>query len=46
MIDAGQLRGTLSETLGTINAANLDIAHQRLASGHTVGKLALVGWGD
>jgi NADPH2:quinone reductase len=46
MIDAGQLRGTLSETLGTINAANLDIAHQRLASGRTVGKLALVGWGD
>ena len=45
MIDAGQLRGTL-ETLGTINAANLDIAHQRLASGRTVGKLALVGWDD
>ena len=44
MIDAGQLRGTLNETLGTINAANLDIAHQRLASGRTVGKLALVGW--
>ncbi|WP_108323708.1 zinc-binding alcohol dehydrogenase family protein [Stenotrophomonas maltophilia] len=46
MIDAGQLRGTLSETLGAINAANLDIAHQRLASGRTVGKLALAGWGD
>lgn len=46
MIDAGQLRGTLNETLGTINAANLDIAHQRLASGRTVGKLALVGWDD
>ena len=46
MIDAGQLRGTLKETLGTINAANLDIAHQRLASGRTVGKLALVGWDD
>ncbi len=36
MIDAGQLRGTLGESLGTINAANLDIAHQRLASGRTV----------
>lgn len=46
MIDAGQLRGTLSESLGPINAANLDIAHQRLASGRTVGKLALAGWGD
>ncbi|MEE9887908.1 MAG: zinc-binding alcohol dehydrogenase family protein [Stenotrophomonas geniculata] len=46
MIDAGQLRGTLSETLGPINATNLDIAHQRLAGGRTVGKLALAGWGD
>ncbi len=46
MIDAGQLRGTLSETLGTINATNLDIAHERLASGRTVGKLVLVGWDD
>ena len=46
MIDAGQLRGTLGETLGRINAANLDSAHQRLASGRTVGKLALAGWDD
>jgi len=30
MIDAGQLRGTLSETLGTINAANLDMMHLAL----------------
>jgi len=44
LIDAGQLRGTLSETLGTINAANLDAAHQRVASGRTGGKLALAGW--
>jgi NADPH2:quinone reductase len=46
MIDAGQLWGTLSEVLGTINATNLDIAHQRLASGRTLGKLALAGWDD
>ncbi|WP_369039785.1 zinc-binding alcohol dehydrogenase family protein [Stenotrophomonas maltophilia] len=44
MIDAGQLRGTLSESLGPINAANLEAAHQRLASGRTVGKLVLAGW--
>ena len=46
MIDAGQLRGTLSEVLGPINAANLEAAHQRLASGRTIGKLALAGWDD
>lgn len=46
MIDAGQLRGTLSETLGTINAANLQHAHAQLASGRTIGKLALAGWDD
>lgn len=46
MIDAGQLRGTLSEVLGPINAANLDAAHQRLAGGRTIGKLALAGWDD
>ncbi|AWH35071.1 zinc-binding alcohol dehydrogenase family protein [Stenotrophomonas sp. SAU14A_NAIMI4_8] len=44
MIDAGQLRGTLSEVVGSINAANLQAAHERLASGRTIGKLALSGW--
>lgn len=44
LIDAGELRGTHSETLGAIDAANLREAHRRLESGSTIGKLALAGW--
>lgn len=44
LIDAGQLRGTHTETLGRIDAANLREAHRRLESGRTIGKLALAGW--
>ncbi|MEG0186357.1 MAG: zinc-binding alcohol dehydrogenase family protein [Stenotrophomonas sp.] len=44
LIDAGQLRGTLSQTLGPINAATLEAAHAQLASGRSIGKLALAGW--
>ncbi|KQZ62828.1 MULTISPECIES: zinc-binding alcohol dehydrogenase family protein [unclassified Lysobacter] len=44
LIDAGELRGTHSETLGKIDAANLREAHRRLESGTTVGKLTLAGW--
>ena len=44
LIDAGELRGTHSETLGRIDAANLREAHRRLESGTTVGKLTLAGW--
>jgi NADPH2:quinone reductase len=44
LIDAGELRSTHGETLGTINAANLREAHRRLESGSAIGKLVLAGW--
>ncbi|KAF1692329.1 zinc-binding alcohol dehydrogenase family protein [Pseudoxanthomonas koreensis] len=44
LVEAGQLRTTLTEVLGPIDAANLREAHLRLESGTTVGKLALAGW--
>jgi zinc-binding alcohol dehydrogenase family protein len=43
-LDAGRLRGTLRETLSPINAANLRVAHAKLESGTTIGKLVLTGW--
>jgi NADPH:quinone reductase len=43
-VDGGELRTTLAETIGAINAANLRAAHARLESGTTIGKLALAGW--
>lgn len=44
--DAGTLRSTLSEVLGPVNAQTLKLAHQRLETQHTQGKLVLEGWGD
>ncbi|KAF1705501.1 zinc-binding alcohol dehydrogenase family protein [Pseudoxanthomonas suwonensis] len=44
LVEAGELRTTLTEVLGPINAANLREAHRRLESGRTIGKLALSGW--
>ena len=44
LINAGELRTTLTETLSPIDAANLRAAHARLESGKTIGKLALSGW--
>ena len=43
-LDAGKLRGTLTETLSPINAANLRKAHAKLESGAMIGKLVLAGW--
>ncbi len=45
LIDAGELRTTLTQRLGPITAANLRQAHQHVESGRTIGKLALEGWG-
>lgn len=45
LLEDGELRPTLGRTLSPINAANLEIAHAQLASGSTIGKIALVGWG-
>ena len=44
LVDAGELRSTHSETVGSINAANLREVHRRLESGTTIGKLVLSGW--
>ena len=44
LIDAGQMRGTLTDTLSPISAATLREAHRRLESGNTIGKLAVSGW--
>ena len=44
LIDAGELRTTLSQRLGTVNAEHLRQAHRQLEAGSTIGKLALEGW--
>jgi NADPH2:quinone reductase len=44
LIDAGELRGTRTETLAPISAANLREAHRRLESGRSIGKLVVAGW--
>ena len=44
LVDAGELRSTLTEVVGPINAANLREVHRRLESGSTIGKLVLAGW--
>lgn len=44
LIDSGELKGTHTATIGTINAANLRETHRRLESGTTIGKLVLAGW--
>lgn len=41
MIEQGELKTTLGQHLGAINAANLRRAHQILESGRTIGKLVL-----
>ncbi|ADG09851.1 zinc-binding alcohol dehydrogenase family protein [Caulobacter segnis] len=44
MIDAGDLRTTLSQTLSPINAANLKAAHAAIESKRTRGKIVLEGF--
>jgi zinc-binding alcohol dehydrogenase family protein len=44
LVDAGVIRSTLAENLGTINAANLKKAHAMIESGRTRGKLVLAGF--
>lgn len=44
LVDAGTLRTTLAETVGTINAENLKKAHAMIESGRTRGKLVLAGF--
>ncbi|MFB2562375.1 zinc-binding alcohol dehydrogenase family protein [Rhizobium sp. IMFF44] len=44
LVDAGKIRSTLSETAGTINAANLKKAHALVETGKMKGKVVLVGF--
>lgn len=44
LFDAGTLRTTVGEELGTINAANLRRAHRLLEEGRAIGKLVLTGF--
>ena len=44
LVDAGKIRSTVTETLGTINAANLKRAHAALETGRARGKLVLEGF--
>ncbi|MEM9029758.1 MAG: zinc-binding alcohol dehydrogenase family protein [Pseudomonadota bacterium] len=44
LLDAGKIRSTATETLGTINAANLKRAHTILESNKARGKLVLEGF--
>ncbi|MFN3631072.1 MAG: zinc-binding dehydrogenase, partial [Casimicrobiaceae bacterium] len=43
-IDAGELRSTLGQMVGTINAANLKKAHALIESQRSIGKLVLAGF--
>lgn len=44
LVDAGELRTTLTESFGTINAANLKRAHALIESGRARGKIVLEGF--
>lgn len=44
MLDAGELRTTLAEQFGTINAENMRRAHAALEAGTTRGKIVLEGF--
>jgi len=44
LVDAGVIRTTLAQKLGTINAANLRQAHALIESGRARGKLVLEGF--
>ena len=45
-IEAGELRSTLHTQLGAITATNLEQAHALVASGRSIGKIVLEGWGE
>ena len=44
LIDAGQIKSAATQNLGTVTAENLRIAHSRLESERTIGKLTLTGF--
>lgn len=44
LVEAGEIRSTLTQTLGPISAATLEQAHAALRSGRSLGKIAVQGW--
>jgi NADPH:quinone reductase len=44
LIDGGEIKTTLGEVFGKIDAANLRRAHAALAGGRTIGKIVLAGF--
>jgi NADPH:quinone reductase-like Zn-dependent oxidoreductase len=44
LIDSNRIRSTLNCILSPINAENLRIAHRKLESGETIGKIVLFGF--
>jgi NADPH2:quinone reductase len=44
LVDTGQVRSTLNEHLGAINAANLKRAHALVENGKAIGKIVLEGF--
>lgn len=44
LIDAGQIKSAAAQDLGAVTAENLRIAHSRLESERTIGKLTLTGF--
>jgi zinc-binding alcohol dehydrogenase family protein len=44
LVDAGTIRSTLTETVGTIDVATLKKAHALIESGRAKGKVVLAGW--
>ncbi len=44
LVDAGKIRTTLTETVGTINASNLKKTHAMIETANTKGKVVLAGF--
>lgn len=44
MVDRGELRSTVNQSMGAVNAANLKQAHALLESGRAIGKITLEGF--
>lgn len=44
LVETRQLKTTLKEHLGSIHAENLRLAHQKIESGRTIGKIVLSGF--
>ena len=44
LIDSGKLKTTITERLEPINAANLRLAHKKIETGRSIGKIVLEGF--